>query len=93
MNGNKFCQFQLAFLFKLYFKQCVKSCNIVYKSFLACLSGEPDGQLNPKKKIWETVKPDLRVDNSMQAAYKGAVLCIEGKGKVTAPTLSDAQIS
>merc|ERR1719347_1295342 len=30
----------------------------------------PDAQLNPKKKIFEAVAPDLKVDPSLQATYK-----------------------
>ncbi|XP_046569039.1 aminoacyl tRNA synthase complex-interacting multifunctional protein 1-like [Haliotis rubra] len=55
--------------------------------------GDPDAQLNPKKKIWETLKPDIRTDNNKVANYKGAPFKIEGKGIVKAPTLADAQIS
>lgn len=55
--------------------------------------GEPDTQMNPKKKIWETVKPDLRTDATKVASYKGSHLVIEGKGLVVAPTLANTQIS
>lgn len=55
-------------------------------------SDEPDAMLNPKKKVWETLKPDLRTDSNKVAAYKGAPLEVEGKGQVTAPTLADVQI-
>jgi len=55
--------------------------------------GTPDGQLNPKKKIWETLKPDVRTNADRVATFKGAVLQIEGKGPVVAPTLADVQIS
>jgi aminoacyl tRNA synthase complex-interacting multifunctional protein 1 len=30
----------------------------------------PDPQLNPKKKIWETCAPDLAVNANMEACYK-----------------------
>ncbi|CDP11143.1 unnamed protein product [Coffea canephora] len=33
--------------------------------------GSPDDQLNPKKKVWETVQPDLRTDEELVACYKG----------------------
>ncbi|KAK3795103.1 hypothetical protein RRG08_028304 [Elysia crispata] len=55
--------------------------------------GTPDPQLNPKKKIWETLKPDVRTNSDRVATYKGAVFKIEGKGVVVAPTLADTQIS
>ncbi|GFN77762.1 aminoacyl tRNA synthase complex-interacting multifunctional protein 1 [Plakobranchus ocellatus] len=53
----------------------------------------PINALNPKKKIWETLKPDVRTNADRVATYKGAPLRIEGKGVVVAPTLADAQIS
>lgn len=52
----------------------------------------PDAVLNPKKKIWETVAPDLKTNASKVATYKGAVMSIPNKGPVTAPTLADVQI-
>ena len=52
----------------------------------------PDAVLNPKKKIWETVAPDLKVDSEKMATYKGAVLTIPGKGPVTSPSLVNVQI-
>ncbi|KAK4776418.1 hypothetical protein SAY86_005106 [Trapa natans] len=33
--------------------------------------GEPDDVLNPKKKVWETVQPDLSTDSDLVARYKG----------------------
>ena len=33
--------------------------------------GSPDDQLNPKKKVWETVQPDLRTDEELVACFKG----------------------
>lgn len=32
--------------------------------------GKPDDVLNPKKKVWETVQPDLRTDKELVALYK-----------------------
>ncbi|KAL3878360.1 hypothetical protein ACJMK2_030721 [Sinanodonta woodiana] len=55
--------------------------------------GEPDAQLNPKKKIWETLKPDLRTDNNRVAVYKGSPLSVGDRGTVVAPTQANAQIS
>lgn len=52
----------------------------------------PDSVMNPKKKIWETVAPDLKTDASKIATYKGAALTIPGKGAVTSATLADVQI-
>lgn len=64
-------------------------CNVL----CSFISGEPDALLNPKKKIWETVKPDLKTDGNKVASYKGAQLSIEGKGLVVAPSLGNTQIS
>ncbi len=36
--------------------------------------GEPDEQLAPKKKVWETVQPDLATDEQRVACYKGVPL-------------------
>lgn len=52
----------------------------------------PDSVLNPKKKIWETVAPDLKTDGGKVATFKGAVLSIPNKGPITAPTLANVQI-
>lgn len=50
-------------------------------------NGEPDVQLNPKRKIWEQVAPDLHIDAEGFAAYKNQHLIIEGKGKCKAPSM------
>ncbi|BFZ14598.1 hypothetical protein BsWGS_17637 [Bradybaena similaris] len=55
--------------------------------------GKPDEQLNPKKKIWETLKPDVYTTSERIASYKGAHWTIPGKGVVVAPTLGNTQIS
>lgn len=47
----------------------------------------PDGVLNPKKKVWETVAVDLKVNDNGQAVYKDQVLQVSGKDPMTAPTL------
>lgn len=52
----------------------------------------PEPVLNPKKKIWESVAPDLRTDAGRTATYKGAVLTVLGKGPIVAPSLSNVQI-
>lgn len=54
--------------------------------------GDPDAQLNPKKKIWEQVSPDLLVDSNGFATYKGHALVIDGKGKCKAPSLTGCPI-
>jgi hypothetical protein len=52
----------------------------------------PDAQLNPKKKVWEQVAPDLQVDHEGKAVYKGAKLLVNGKLEVAAPTLRDVPV-
>lgn len=54
--------------------------------------GTPDAQLNPKKKVWETLAPELRVNKDKVATFRGDPLQIEGKGVLTSPTLKDVQI-
>lgn len=54
--------------------------------------GTPDVQLNPKKKIWEQIQPDLHVNNARVATYKGGAFTIEGKGVCTAPSMNECPI-
>jgi len=49
--------------------------------------GEPDNQLNPKKKHWEAIAKDLAVKEDGVASYKGDPFTIGGKGCCTAPTM------
>ncbi|KAL5109545.1 Aminoacyl tRNA synthase complex-interacting multifunctional protein 1 [Taenia crassiceps] len=57
--------------------------------------GEPDAQLNPKKKVWEQVKPDMRVDGARIATYKGVPWKLRNSPNavIKASTVVDAQIS
>ena len=55
-------------------------------------TGEPDKELNPKKKVWEQVQPDLRTDQSCVATYKGAPFEVAGKGVCKAQTMSNSGI-
>jgi len=52
----------------------------------------PDAILNPKKKIFETVAPDLKTDGLKQATYKGTPWTVKGKGIVTTESLTSVQI-
>lgn len=54
--------------------------------------GAPDDQLNPKKKIWEQVAPDLKTNDERIATYKGAVFKVANKGVVKAASLANVQI-
>lgn len=53
---------------------------------------EPELQLNPKKKIFETCAPDLKTNDNKVACYKGSPLVVPGKGPVVAPTLTGVQV-
>lgn len=55
-------------------------------------SGQPDVVLNPKKKIFETVAPDLKTDQNRVATYKGVPFIVSGKGVVTTQSLQNVQI-
>lgn len=54
--------------------------------------GEPDKELNPKKKVWEQVQPDLRTDGACVATYKGAPFQVADKGVCKAQTMSNSGI-
>ncbi|XP_061736308.1 aminoacyl tRNA synthase complex-interacting multifunctional protein 1-like [Nerophis ophidion] len=54
--------------------------------------GEPDKELNPKKKVWEQIQPDLRTDGECVATYKGAAFEVAGKGVCRAQTMSNSGI-
>lgn len=51
----------------------------------------PDTQLNPKKKIFEAVAPDLMVNSSQQATYKGVLWTVNG-APVTSQSLVGVNI-
>lgn len=52
----------------------------------------PDEQLNPKKKIWETVAEDLKVSVDGFAEWKGQPLLVGNSTKMTAPTLRNVHV-
>ncbi|XP_034044351.1 aminoacyl tRNA synthase complex-interacting multifunctional protein 1a isoform X2 [Thalassophryne amazonica] len=54
--------------------------------------GEPDKELNPKKKVWEQIKPDLLTDSQCVATYKGAAFEVTGKGVCKAQTMANSEI-
>ncbi|KAM9857081.1 aminoacyl tRNA synthase complex-interacting multifunctional protein 1a isoform 2-T2 [Aulostomus maculatus] len=54
--------------------------------------GEPDKELNPKKKVWEQVQPDLRTDEQCVATYRGAAFEVNGKGVCKAQTMVSSGI-
>lgn len=53
---------------------------------------EPDAQMNPKKKIFETVAPDLMTNGSLEACYKGAKLEVPDKGPIVSQTLKNVHV-
>ncbi|XP_043829375.1 aminoacyl tRNA synthase complex-interacting multifunctional protein 1 isoform X1 [Dromiciops gliroides] len=54
--------------------------------------GEPEKELNPKKKIWEQIQPDLLTNNQCVATYKGVPFEVKGKGVCRAQTMSNSGI-
>ncbi|XP_071534873.1 aminoacyl tRNA synthase complex-interacting multifunctional protein 1 [Panulirus ornatus] len=52
----------------------------------------PDAVLNPKKKVFETCAPDLKVDTNKVAVYKGIPFNVPGKGVVVSQTLLNVQV-
>ncbi|XP_023590547.1 aminoacyl tRNA synthase complex-interacting multifunctional protein 1 isoform X1 [Trichechus manatus latirostris] len=54
--------------------------------------GEPDKELNPKKKIWEQIQPDLYTNAECVATYKGAPFEVKGKGVCRAQTMSNSGV-
>jgi aminoacyl tRNA synthase complex-interacting multifunctional protein 1 len=52
----------------------------------------PDPVMNPKKKIFETVAPDLKTNDSKVATYKGVPFSVSGKGVVAASTLTNVVV-
>lgn len=53
---------------------------------------EPDPIMNPKKKIFETVAPDLHINDKLQACYKGIPFNVKGKGNILSKTLKNVQV-
>lgn len=52
----------------------------------------PDPVMNPKKKIFESVAPDLHTNDSLVACYKGAFLNVPGKGNIVAKSLKNVPV-
>ncbi|XP_034298125.1 aminoacyl tRNA synthase complex-interacting multifunctional protein 1 isoform X2 [Pantherophis guttatus] len=55
-------------------------------------SGEPEKELNPKKKIWEQIQPDLQTNDQCIATYKGVPFEVKGKGVCRAPSMANSGI-
>nr|XP_004663062.1 aminoacyl tRNA synthase complex-interacting multifunctional protein 1 isoform X2 [Jaculus jaculus]XP_044999120.1 aminoacyl tRNA synthase complex-interacting multifunctional protein 1 isoform X2 [Jaculus jaculus] len=54
--------------------------------------GEPDKELNPKKKIWEQIQPDLHTNDECVATYRGTPFEVKGKGVCRAETMANSGI-
>ncbi|XP_058840051.1 aminoacyl tRNA synthase complex-interacting multifunctional protein 1-like [Topomyia yanbarensis] len=52
----------------------------------------PDTVLNPKKKIFETVAPDLHTNEQLVACYKQGAFMVPNKGVVKAQTLKNVNV-
>lgn len=53
---------------------------------------KPDPQLNPKKKVFETVQADLKVNDKKEATYKGLPWIVGGKGPAVSKSLTNTII-
>ncbi|NXD81993.1 AIMP1 protein, partial [Halcyon senegalensis] len=54
--------------------------------------GDPEKELNPKKKIWEQIQPDLLTNDQCVATYKGVPFEVKGKGVCRAQTMANSGI-
>ncbi|KAM8940325.1 aminoacyl tRNA synthase complex-interacting multifunctional protein 1 [Pelodytes ibericus] len=54
--------------------------------------GECDKELNPKKKTWEQIQPDLLTNEQCVATYKGVPFEVNGKGVCKAQTMNRSSI-
>lgn len=54
--------------------------------------GEPDSVLNPKKKIFEQIQPELHTDENCVAMYKDIPFTVAGKGVCKAASFSNCGI-
>lgn len=70
------------------FKFIIKFTNWI----LQIKTGKPDEQLNPKKKIWETIAPYLKTNSNCVATFKGDPFMVPGKGVIKSPSLANFQI-
>ncbi|NXQ13188.1 AIMP1 protein, partial [Peucedramus taeniatus] len=54
--------------------------------------GDPEKELNPKKKIWEQIQPDLHTNDQCVATYKGVPFEVKGKGVCRVETMANSGI-
>lgn len=50
-------------------------------------TGQPDAQLNPKKKVFEQIQPDFLVNEEGVATYRGIPFTVPSKGVCRAATM------
>lgn len=53
---------------------------------------QPDAVMNPKKKIFETVAPDLHTNDKLQACYKNTPFVVADKGFCVAKSLKNVPV-
>lgn len=53
---------------------------------------QPDPIMNPKKKIFETVAPDLHTNEALQVCYKGVPFSVLGKGIIRTKSLKNSPV-
>lgn len=63
-----------------------------YEVILCFETGDPDKELNPKKKTWEQIQPDLHTNDQCVATYKGVPFEVKGKGVCRAETMANSGI-
>ena len=56
------------------------------------VAGEPDAQLNPKKKIFDAIRPDLHTNEEGIACYKDTPFTVVGKGVCRSQTMKGTGI-
>ncbi|KAJ7321791.1 hypothetical protein OS493_033900 [Desmophyllum pertusum] len=71
--------------------ECKPGDRVVVQGYEHETAGAPDELLNPKKKIFESLKPDLFTSDEGVAEYKGSPL-VTTAGQITT-SLKNAQIS
>merc|ERR1712223_1714790 len=54
--------------------------------------GEPDEQLNPKKKIWEKLAEDFKTSNDCVAQWQGNNLMVAGRGPIKCKKVNNAPV-
>jgi len=54
--------------------------------------GEPEGVLNPKKKIWETFQPGFTTTDSLEVAFDGSVVEAAGKVEIGKLTTTSGEV-